>query len=185
VVARDIDAHGLLGEDVLLRRNGGRDVHGAEARRGRQDHEVDVGQREQLLVAVEAAEDAVVGHIGALGVRFLERVAHALRLLEVDVAHRDELHVGIRGQRVVRGARAAASAADESDAHDGGRTASLLRPAGETERRHESGRKACRSDRGCGGEEVTAGLIVHRVLLCWCGRTQDTARCVQTLRPTR
>jgi hypothetical protein len=64
VVARDVDAHGLLGEDVLLRGHRRCDVHVAEARRRREDHEIDVLQvASTFWIAVKPAEDPVVGHV--------------------------------------------------------------------------------------------------------------------------
>ena len=96
----------------------GGEVRGPEARRRREDHEVDVG-REHLLVRVEAGEARVVGDLvlaprtPASALRDLRELGAALReAIGHEVAHRDELDALRAAQAVARRAGAAAAAAD-------------------------------------------------------------------------
>ena len=58
--ARGVHGAGLLDKGVLARLDGGHQVLRAEVRRGRENHVVDVGDRQKLPVGVEAGEAAVV-----------------------------------------------------------------------------------------------------------------------------
>ena len=115
-----VDRHRLLGEDVLPRGYRGRQVRRPEARRRRQDHQVDVSGQ-HLLVGVEPGERHVVVHLvhrGELGVLAgpLGQVgAGAGQPVREEVSHRHQLHVVAGAQAVGHGAGAAAAAAD--DAH--------------------------------------------------------------------
>ena len=60
-----VDRDRLLHEDVLAGVDGGLEVDGPEARRRRRDDQVDVGERADLLVVVEAREAAVRRHLDA------------------------------------------------------------------------------------------------------------------------
>src|SRR5690606_16054380 len=115
--ASDVGCAGLLREGVNPRLDGRAEVGGAEGRgRGEQDH-VHSGV-EDLLVGVEASEEAAFQPIGkfALGNGVLaNHLQFLLRFRDIEVAHGVELHVVVRGERVQHGASAPTSGADDAD----------------------------------------------------------------------
>ncbi len=113
--ARPVDAHRLLGEEVLAGLDGRLDVLGPEAGRGGQHHQVTAV--DDLLIGVEADEAAIVGDIDLILV-----VAHALtavpQVVLEHVAQGIQLDVVAGAGRradVVGGAAAPAAAADQAD----------------------------------------------------------------------
>ena len=81
----------FFGEDVLAGVDGGGDVQRAEARRGREDHQIDV-RRDHLLVGVEA-DEAVVVLDGELVAELREGFLRAVDAFLKDVAHCDDLDI--------------------------------------------------------------------------------------------
>src|SRR5262249_17514048 len=81
----------------------------------KQDH---VDGFDHALIGVEPGEATLLRHVDLPRRRFvaLEQRQAPLQPVLKSVAHRDELHVGIRLQRLERGARAAPAASDEADA---------------------------------------------------------------------
>ena len=114
VIPSAVNAHGLLREDMLLCCNGGGDVNRTKARSRREDHEIDILEIDDLLIAIKAAENAIIPNCNAcrrdefaldLFVVFLaQRVTRGLRFSDINVSHRDDPHIWIRHQCVVRGA---------------------------------------------------------------------------------
>ncbi len=76
-----------------------------ETRRGRQYHHIDVG-REDLLVVIKAPEFLDLGQV--------ELLLRGVDLVLEQIAERDDLDAGGRIEAVLRGAGAAAAAADHT-----------------------------------------------------------------------
>ena len=164
-ITRGIDADRLLRKDVLLRANCGRDVDRSESGRCGENDEVDILQVDHLLIAIDAAKNPLIGHVYALTVLGLERVARNLCFREIDVSHRDDAHVLVCGKCVVRSTGAAATAANETNAHNLVARANDLRIGGlrqfitpsTTQLTAESmGRDKTCSTNGCGEREKLA-----------------------------
>jgi hypothetical protein len=109
-----VHGDGLFREDVLAGPDGGLEVHGAEDRRGGQQHDVHAAVNE-LLVAVEGDEAAALWDIVA---RFLQAVASAGDSVLVRIGERGDadVHVEVlaRVDAVPCGAAAASATADEA-----------------------------------------------------------------------
>ena len=105
--ANGIDRDGFFHEHIFPRRDRRLEMHRPEARRRREDHEVDVG-REDFLVGVEAPETL-------RGVEFEFRF-RCRDLPLKQIAHGHDLNARGRIEAVLRRAGAAPAAADEPDA---------------------------------------------------------------------
>ncbi len=93
------------------------ELHRAEARRRRQNHEVDIGLQ-HLLVSVEPNE-AVVVDIHLLRMLALDRAISRLQVVLEDVGHRDQLDTTSGCvERLDSGARSATTATDQADVDD-------------------------------------------------------------------
>ncbi len=86
--AGGVHTHRLLHEDVFARLDRGLEVDGTEDRRGGEEDHVHVGLH-HLLVAVEADEAAVVGHLEAA---LLEEFAGLGEAVGVDVTQGGDCH---------------------------------------------------------------------------------------------
>ena len=106
---RRTDGHGLLHENVLALPDRLGKLFRPKPRRGRQNNQVDIIERHQLLVGVDTDEATVVRDL-EIGLEFLHPVRKRVR-------QSDYLHAGRRLHAVVCGARAPSAAADDADAN--------------------------------------------------------------------
>ena len=117
-----VDRDRLLGEDVLARVDGGRQVCRPETGWRGEDDVVDVG-RQDFLVGVEAGERPVVGDLvlgserRVAGGFFGERGATLRQAVREQIAERHDLDAVRRTHHVHRRARPAPAAADNADAN--------------------------------------------------------------------
>jgi hypothetical protein len=120
-----VDTDGLLGEHMLAGVDRLGDVERAEAGRRGQDDIVHIGAVDDLLVGVEAPEDAIVGKVDLVaqfleaGVILADAVEAALATLGLTlegVANGGDNDIGRGMEHIVRGAGAAATATDQADA---------------------------------------------------------------------
>ena len=114
--AGSIHRHGLLREDVLSRLNRRLDVNGAEARRRRQDHVVDVGLQE-LLEGIEPHEAVVLRDGRRIGVLLGQRLAALVQPIAERVRQRHDANAWRRLEDIARRPRAASAAAHQADAN--------------------------------------------------------------------
>ena len=117
---RGVDRDGLLHEDVLARLDGGFELQRAEARRRREDDQVDPTV-DHLLEGVEPDELPLGGNVdpgGDLGAPFiLDGGEAALDAVAKGVAHRDQLDLAGGAQRLGGRPGAATTATDQPDAN--------------------------------------------------------------------
>src|SRR5262249_26170888 len=108
----------VVHEDVGALLDGVSEVGPAERRRGGEDHQVALPQAvDGLLVAVEADELVVFGHLHLFGEAFGQGVVRGAEPLGEHVGHGDQPgRAGRGGEHIEDGAGAAAAAADQGDA---------------------------------------------------------------------
>ena len=106
----------LFAEQVLAGGDGRLDVVGAEPGRGGEDHEVDA-RVDHFLEGIEADEAAVVGDVDLVA-EFRQLVLGVIEVVAEQVAHRVELDVRRRVDRLLGGAGPSTAAADEAHFDD-------------------------------------------------------------------
>ena len=112
-VAGGIDARGLLGKDMLAGLDRGPEIDRPEARRGGDQHDIDVRVVEHPLVAIQPVVHRAIieGDLPRMGL--LHRLPHRRALRGIEIGRRHEFHALVDRERVVdRPASPAAAAHD-------------------------------------------------------------------------
>jgi len=114
--AEAVNADGLLHEDVLASLDRSLKVIRTEARRRGQNHKIDVGQIDQLLIGVEANELAVSRHINlALVLHLVDGTQGTIGIRLERIGNRRHLHIAARDRQcLLEGACASATTTDQT-----------------------------------------------------------------------
>ncbi len=138
---------GLLEKDMFAQSHGFLEVRRAKGARRREDHHIGCGDR--VPVGVEACELPVRRNIDLFGPLGLEALQSDRQLIGKKIGDRDELRAVARGEGLIRGSRAAATATDERELQWFGRRLAAAD-------RRESERGGSRERGGCAGDERAA-----------------------------
>ena len=108
--AGNVHRHGLLRINVLAGVNGRRQMLRTEGGRRAEQHHVNI-RLKQLLVTVQAVEQAALVQLDAAAVLFRQQIGAEINPFPKHVRQRPDYRSGVGVQRVLHGAQAAASAA--------------------------------------------------------------------------
>ena len=153
-----IHRHRLLAKDVLARIHRRLDVQRTEARRRREKHHIHAAV-DHFLIRVEAVEFPLLGHVKLVRLLLELRLQHLQRrvnLVAENIAHRPQLHVAVRLERLRCRARAAPAAADEADLD------LILREVGSAHVFRNDDRRRDRESAG-GFQKITTGGVRWRI----------------------